>query len=59
MNPGIRILVALGSVTLFLGLRLLALFRFDHALLSWLAGGTHAAPVPLPVRTDHPELRRR
>jgi hypothetical protein len=57
MNPGIRILVALGAVALFLGLRLLALFRSDHALLGWLAGG--AEPVPVPVRADRPELRRR
>lgn len=57
MNPGIRILVALGAVALFLGLRLLALFRSDHALLSWLAGG--AAPVPVPVRANRLEPRRR
>jgi len=57
MNPGIRILVAISAVALFLGLRLLALFRSDHAVLGWLAGGTQ--PVPVPVRADRAEWRRR
>lgn len=58
MNAGVRILIAFGALALFLGLRLLALFKSDHALLGWIAGGSHAAPVPVPVRVERPELRR-
>jgi hypothetical protein len=56
MSAGVRIVIALGAVALFLGLRLLALFKSDHNLLAWLAGGSHAQPIPVPVR--RPEARR-
>jgi hypothetical protein len=55
MSAGIRILVAIGALLLFLGLRVLALFRIDHALLAWLAGGSHAEPELVPVKA---RLRR-
>jgi hypothetical protein len=52
MSAGVRILVVVGAVLLFLGLRLTALLRIDHALLGWIAGGSHAGPelVPIPVK---------
>lgn len=52
MNAGLRILVVLGALLLFLGLRLLALLRVDHALLAWLAGGSHAEPELVPVKVQ-------
>jgi len=58
MNPGIRILVALGAVALFLGLRLLALFRSDHALLGWLAGGAAPGGPRAPAPAPAPRRRR-
>ncbi len=58
MNTGVRILIALGALALFLGLRLLALFKSDHALLARLFGGMPQEPelIPIPVRA---ESRRR
>jgi hypothetical protein len=52
MSAGIRILVVLGALLLFLGLRLMALLRIDHVLLGWIAGGAQAEPelVPIPVK---------
>jgi hypothetical protein len=44
-------IVVFGALALFLGLRLLALFKSDHVLLGWLAGGTEE-PVPVPVTTS-------
>jgi hypothetical protein len=59
MNAGVRILIAFGALALFLGLRLLALFKSDHALLGWLFGGAPPEPelVPIPVQAQKPRRR--
>ena len=57
MSAGVRILVAVGALLLFLGLRLTALLRVDHSLLGWLAGGAGRAEpelVPIPVKARRP-----
>lgn len=58
MNAGIRILLAVAALLLFLGLRLLALLRIDHRLLSWLAGGSHALPLAVEPSLIEPDPRR-
>jgi hypothetical protein len=54
MNIAVRMLIAASAMLLFLGLRTLSLFRLDHALLSRLAGGSHAAPLAalVPISRD-------
>ena len=45
MNAGIRIVIAISAMLLFCSLRLLSLFRLDHALLLCLAGGSRVAAL--------------
>ena len=55
MNAGIRSLLAVAALLLFLGLRLLAVLRIDHRFLAWLAGGSQALPLavePALIKAD-------
>ena len=45
MSAGIRSIIAVSAVLLFLSLRLLALFRLDRLLLLHIAGGSHLASL--------------
>ena len=45
MNAGLRIVIAVGALLLFLSLRVLSLVRLDRLLLLHLAGGSHRASL--------------
>jgi len=45
MNAGIRSIIAVSALLLFLSLRLLAVFKLDRLLLLHIAGGSHLASL--------------
>ncbi len=55
MNAGIRGIIAIGAVLLFLSLKLLSLFKLDHLLLLRLTAGVQAASLE-PARSLKPVL---
>lgn len=54
MHAGIRALLCIAALLIYLGLRVLAFLRVDHRLLGWLAGGTRDLVAdPVPVKLPH------
>ena len=45
MNAGIRSVIAISALLLFLSLKLLAVFKLDRLLLLHIAGGSHLASL--------------
>jgi hypothetical protein len=45
MNAGIRSVIAISALLLFLSLKLLAVFKLDRLLLLYVAGGSHLASL--------------
>ena len=45
MNAGLRSIIAVSALLLFLSLRLLAVFKLDRLLLLHIAGGSHLASL--------------